>query len=109
MSIDTYIKDIAWVDRMLMQLEPNSEDEAIWRASYSEEMITDLLDKARNIVEVAVHESTQLPALPAGLGQEISPTAPYYQPTLPAPLAEEDASMPPAGDPSTLSTGGDVG
>ena len=51
MGIDPDIKEVAWADRMLMQLEPYSQEEATWRASYSEAMITDLLDQARNLVE----------------------------------------------------------
>ena len=61
------------------------------------------------LVEVRVDAGTQLPALPGGQGQEISPTAPYFQPGPPVPLAEDDAAMPPAVEPSTLSSGGDAG
>ena len=107
-SIDPDIKDIAWADRMLMQLYPTSDDEAVGRASYSEEMMTDLLERARVLLEVRVAEHTQLPSLPSALNLPISPTAPYYQPALPAPLREEDASMPPAGELSTQSTGGEA-
>ena len=108
-SIDADIREAAWADRMLMQLEPYSQDEATWRAGYSEDMITELLDRARVLLEVRVQAVTQLPALPGVQGQEISPTEPYYQPPPPVPLAVEDAALPAAGEHSTLSSGGEAG
>ncbi|MFM7980637.1 MAG: hypothetical protein ACKPKO_15090, partial [Candidatus Fonsibacter sp.] len=49
MGCDPEIKLIEWADRMVLQLDPITEDETIWRASYSEDMTRELIDRAREL------------------------------------------------------------
>ena len=104
MGIDADIKGIAWADRMLMQLEPISIDESSWRASDAEDMMRDLLERARDLMEVRGEATTQLPAFPAELNLQISPIASYTLMGSLAPPVILDAPMHGVGEMSTLSS-----
>jgi hypothetical protein len=76
MGCDPDMQSIDWADRMIMQIDPVTEDELSWRASYTEEMMRDLIDRAREISETTADPITQLPPLPGIGSQSISPTIP---------------------------------
>ena len=77
MSLDSDIQDMGWADRMLCQLDPITEGGMAWRVAYSEDMIRELVDRAREILEVRVEPMASLPDLPTAPNLSISPTAPY--------------------------------
>ena len=61
MGCDPDMQSIDWADRLTMQMDPISDEELSSGASYTEEMMRDLIDRARDISEVTARASTQLP------------------------------------------------
>ena len=54
---DSDLQSIEWADRMVMQMDPVTDDEISWRASYTEEIMRDLIDRAMEISEVSASAS----------------------------------------------------
>ena len=92
MSLESDNMEAAWADRLLMQLDLISDEEISWRASYSDDVVRDILDRARELLEVKIEPMAQLPDPPPAPNVLKSPTVPYAPSAEPnAPLATDPA------------------
>ena len=74
MALDETCENVLWMESLLFDRNVLSEEEHIWRCSISEEMVHDMLERARDIMEVRTDSALiPLPSLPS-IG--LSPTQP---------------------------------
>ena len=73
-ALDETCENVLWMEGLLLDRNVLSEEDHIWRCSISEEMVHDMLERARDIMEVRT-DSTLIP-LPSLPSIGLSPTQP---------------------------------